>query len=163
MSEIYVNINGFSNYQVSNFGNVKNIKTGRILKGVMDGSGYFQVVLFNDGESTKKKIHKLVASEFLQNPENKACVDHIDRNKTNNHLSNLRYATLSENQHNRTMNFNNTSGVIGVSFHKANQKWRADIRVNGSIKHLGSFVLKEDAIRVRQDAEVLYFQEFRAV
>ena len=163
MSEIYVNITGYPNYQVSNFGNVKNVKTGRILKPVPDRYGYLKVSLSNGGDISTKSIHKLVASEFLQNPENKACVDHIDRNRTNNHTSNLRYATVSENSQNASMKSNNTSGVTGVSFHKLSQKWRAEIRVNESKKHLGYFVRIEDAIRARHDAEVLYFGEFRAV
>ena len=69
MSEIYVNITGYPNYQVSNFGNVKNVKTGRILKPALCTGGYLMVVLMNDGDKSAKKNHKLVASEFLQNPE----------------------------------------------------------------------------------------------
>jgi len=162
MEEIYVNINGFSNYQISNFGNVKNVKSGRILKpGTCNG--YLKVCLCSDGDSSNKTIHRLVANAFLENPDNKPNVDHINGDKTKNHLSNLRFATDSENQQNVSIKKNNTSGCAGVTFNKANQKWHSRINVNGSIKHLGYFINKEDAIRVRQETEILHFGEFRRV
>ena len=159
MTEIYVNISNFPNYQISNFGNCKNVSTGRILKpGIR--SGYLFVNLFNDGDIGKKSIHKMVANAFILNPENKRCVNHIDHNRTNNNVSNLRYATDSENCQNCSMTPRNTSGAIGVCFNPKNNKWKSTIKVNGRQKHLGYFVLKEDAIRVRQEAEILYFREF---
>ena len=161
--EIYVNIAGFNNYQVSNFGNVKNVKTGRILKPSENRDGYFGVVLMNDGDRATKTIHKLIACAFLENFENKPCIDHIDRNRKNNQISNLRWATLSENQHNKSMQQNNVSGIIGVSFCSGRNRWKSTIKINGRNKTLGRFVNKEDAIRVRQEAEVLHFGEFRAI
>ena len=162
MAEVFVNITGYSNYQVSNCGNVKNIRTGRVLKSQDGRNGYLQVNLSNDGEKSTKKIHKLVANAFLENPENKRCIDHIDHNRTNNRISNLRYATNSENSQNKSMQSNNTSGIVGISFHKASQKWTAQIFVNGLKKHLGSFDDKNDAITARQEAEMTYFGEYRA-
>ena len=160
--EIYANIVGFPNYQVSTFGNVKNVKTGRILKAGLDGNGYLKVDLMNDGERSTKAVHKMVANAFLENPENKICVDHIDHNRTNNHISNLRYATHTENSQNASMKSSNTSGVVGVYFNKKNKKWRAQITVNGLQKHLGSFDDKNDAITARSNAEIQYFGNFRA-
>ena len=161
--ETYANITGFSNYQVSNFGNVKNIKTGRILKPGTEGSGYLYVILMDDGERSSKKIHKLVATTFLQNSEEKKCVDHKDRCKTNNHISNLRWATGSENNQNKSMQLNNISGVIGVSWFKRDSKWKVQIMENGVQKHLGYFISKDDAITARSNAEIQYFGEFRAI
>ena len=161
--EIYVNITGFSNYQVSNFGNVKNVKTGKILKPSQDGNGYLKVNLRDDGETSNKKLHKLVANAFLENPEEKRCVDHIDRDKLNNRISNLRYATDSENGQNKSMQSNNTSGAIGVCWSKNRKKWLVQIRINCVQKHLGYFTNKEDAIAARQNAEIQYFGEFRAI
>jgi hypothetical protein len=161
--ETYANITSYPNYQVSTFGNVKNIKTQRILKPGSSTGGYLMVNLRDDGEKSTKKIHKLVANAFLENPENKKCVDHVDRNKTNNHLSNLRRATHVENQQNASMKSNNTSGVVGVCWHKKNNKWEVKIRVNGVNKNLGYFVNKDDAITARANAEIQYFKEFRAI
>ena len=161
--ETFANIVGFPNYQISTFGNCKNIKTGRILKGGINSHGYLMVILSNDGDKSTKKIHKLVADAFLENPDDKKCVDHIDRDKLNNHLSNLRFASHSENQHNRTKNKDNTSGVVGVFWYKNYNKWCAQITINGVQKNLGYFVNKDDAITARTNAEILYFKEFRAI
>jgi len=160
--EIYANITGFPKYQISTFGNIKNVRTGRILKPGIDGAGYYKVTLRNNGYSSNKNIHKLVASEFLENPDSKNCVDHIDRDKTNNHILNLRWATIIENGQNRSIGSNNKSGVIGVDFHKKNQKWRAQIKADGRRIYLGSFEDKNDAIVARENAEMRYFGSFRS-
>jgi hypothetical protein len=161
--EIYVNITCYPNYQVSNFGNVKNIKSGRILKPDTCDTGYFRASLMNNGKKSNKKIHKLVANAFLENPEDKKCIDHKDRCKTNNHISNLRYATHTENNQNKAIQSNNTSGVVGVYWYKKNNKWCAQIRINGVNKSLGYFIIKDDAITARTNAEIQYFGEFRAI
>ena len=163
MSEIYVNITGYPNYQVSNFGNVKNVKTGRILKPSTNPQGYFMVVLTNNGETSTLTVHRLVATAFIENSENKQCIDHKNRNKKNNNIDNLRWATYEENGQNRTISKNNTSGIIGVSFVISRNKWISRIAVNGKTINLGRFENKEDAIKARHDAEVLHFGEFRAV
>ena len=115
--EVYANITNFPNYQVSTFGNVKIVKTGKILK---PGSsrGYFYVILTDNGDKSTKTIHRLVANAFLENSEEKKNVDHVDHNRLNNHVSNLRFATSTENNQNASMKSNNTSGIIGVSWLK---------------------------------------------
>jgi hypothetical protein len=80
-------------------------------------------------------------------------IDHIDRDKTNNKLSNLREATISQNQWNRPMNRNNTSGYTGVYFNKQSGKWQAYIRVNNKQKHLGSFANPELAHEAQKRAK----------
>lgn len=85
-------------YQVSNFGEVRNLVTGKILKPAIvsnrkGNDGYYVV-------NIKKKlyyVHRLVAEAFLPNPENKPQVNHIDGNKKNNNLNNLEWCTGSEN------------------------------------------------------------------
>jgi len=162
MAEIYVNITGYPNYQISNFGNCKNVSTGLILKPGLR-SGYKFVNLWSDGDKGIKSIHKMVALAFILNPENKRCVDHIDHDKTNNNVSNLRYATDSENRQNVSITSNNTSGVVGVTFRSDNNKWKAFISINQKQKHLGCFTLKEDAITARTNAEILHYGEFRNI
>jgi hypothetical protein len=66
-------------------------------------------------------------------------VDHINNNTKDNRISNLREATLSQNQHNSIMPKNNTSGVKGVYFHKASQKWMARVSINYKCIYLGLF------------------------
>ena len=163
MSEIYVNITDYPNYQGSNFGSVKNINTDKILKGVVGHFGYLGVSLYNSTGTKNKTIHSLVADAFIPNPAKKKNVDHILKPVINNNVTNLRWATAEENQHNRIVGKNSTSGVVGVSYIKSEKKWRASIKINTVRKSLGCFVNKDDAIRARHDAEVLHFGEFRRV
>ena len=93
--EVWKDISNYKNYKVSTFGNVRNKKTGRILKAANNG-GYFCVGLSNKITKTFS-VHRLVAETFIENPENKAHVNHKDKNGLNNNLSNLEWATPKEN------------------------------------------------------------------
>ena len=148
--ETYKVIKGFVDYSVSDHGNVKNNKTGRILR---RGSGkahkHFNVVLRENNKSYNKNVHSLVANAFIENPQNKSCIDHIDNNPQNNNISNLRWATDSQNNENKSMMTNNTSGVKGVCWSKASNKWKARINIDGIAIHLGYFTDIEDAKQAR--------------
>ena len=147
--ETYKVIKGFEGYSVSDHGNVKNNKTGRIKNVNANEKGYIQVSLSKEKKQYKKMVHVFVASAFIENPENKSFVDHIDNCKTNNIINNLRWATSVENSQNRNMMITNTSGVKGVSFDKSSNKWIATISIDGIRINLGRFDKKEDAIHVR--------------
>ena len=97
-NETWRSLDDFPKYQVSTMGRIKNIQTERIFTGTKDAFGYMHVRLINPyGGYTLKKVHRLVAETFLPNPDNKPIIDHIDGDKTNNALSNLRWVTYSEN------------------------------------------------------------------
>jgi hypothetical protein len=80
-------------------------------------------------------LHQVIAARIGISGE----VDHRDRNGLNNQRSNLRAATASQNGANRTLRSDNKSGVKGVSWNKRHGKWYSQIRVNGRLRHLGSF------------------------
>lgn len=80
-------------------------------------------------------------------------IDHVNGNRSDNRLSNLRVVTHQEQMKNRGMHRNNTSGVIGVCWHKARNKWMAQIRVAGKLRDLGCFTDLSDAIAARKEAE----------
>ena len=143
--EVFRSVDGYENHTVSSFGRVKNTKTGRILKGFDDGRGYVIVQLFKDGNRRNHKIHRLVANAFLDNPNDKLCVDHKDNNKTNNNISNLRFATTKENSQNSSIRLDNTSGCKGISWNKKAKKWNAKITIDGIKIHLGYYDNLEDA------------------
>ena len=145
--EHWLNIDGYDNYQVSNFGRVRNCTTGRILKPGDDCRGYLKVNLYKDGKRKNHKIHILVANEFIEKPDGKTCVDHIDKNRLNNIVENLRWVTRSENDRNRSMMVTNTSGFKGVSYDKPMKKYRTRIYYEGKNLHLGYFDTAEDAAR----------------
>lgn len=98
--EIWKEIQGFEGlYAVSNRGIVMNIMSGKVLKNRIDSFGY-AIVYLSKGDGTKPKqirIHRLVAQAFIPNTLNLPQVDHIDENKKNNDVSNLRWVTASQN------------------------------------------------------------------
>lgn len=104
MEEIWIPIKGFeSTHQVSNHGRVKSTfkNKDRILTGGTSGrkgGKYIQMILCSKGGIKKRaKVHKLVAEHFLENTDNKPCINHIDGNKFNNRLDNLEYCSVREN------------------------------------------------------------------
>jgi hypothetical protein len=148
MQEEYKIITGFENYEVSNLGNVRNIKTKQILKGGIS-KGYNLVGLTVAGKKMSKLVHRLVACTFLDNLDNKPCIDHIDNNKLNNNLTNLRYATHTENNQNSSISSRNKSGTKGVCFESCSNTWHAYIRIDKMRINLGFLKNKEDAIQAR--------------
>ncbi len=103
--EIWVKMDhlGYSNYSISSFGKVMNIKTDRLLKITKNRIGYHKFHMAHDeGKKNDVSIHRMLALVFLVKPdEKKLSVDHIDRNIDNNSLHNLRWATGKEQNENR--------------------------------------------------------------
>ena len=86
--EDWKTIADFPNYDVSSLGNIRNNKTGKPLK-ICAKSGYYNISLVDNNNTKTFKVHRLVALAFIENPEHKLEVNHKDKNKLNNSLSNL--------------------------------------------------------------------------
>jgi hypothetical protein len=93
-----------SNYEVSSLGRVRNIKTGRILANNVDKDGYFYVGLYQDKKKYRRNIHRLVALTFIPNPDNLPIVDHINQDRQDNRVENLRWTTHKGNSRNTKLN-----------------------------------------------------------
>ena len=148
INECWRSINNYLNYQISNIGRVRNCLTGRMLRPGQDKSGYYQVSLCENGKKRSHRLHKLVAQEFLENPEEKRCVDHIDGDRANNCVSNLRYASHQENQMNkRKTTTDTTSKYKGVYWNRDKSKWHSRVWIDRKSTHLGLFDDEKEAAR----------------
>lgn len=152
--EIWKPVKGFEdNYQVSNLGNIRSIKSSqgnyreRPKKAFVGTNGYYNVNLWKDNKGTTHSLHRLVCEAFLDNPENKPTVNHIDGNKLNNEISNLEWSTYSENIIHAfdnglqcrercrqrmlgTKSKNSKSKYHNVSYEKGRAKWVGSIKIN---------------------------------
>lgn len=156
--EIWKDIIGYEGYyQVSNLGRIKSlerrVRTGRgdrlvkerILKLCNDAYGYVIVPLNKQGKLKTIKVHKLVAIAFLNHIPcgHKEVVDHINHNKKDNSVDNLRLVTQRENAN--LKHIKSSSKYTGVSWYKRYGKWKAYILIKGKLKHLGYFKKEYEA------------------
>ena len=153
MEEIWKQIISYPDYFISNLGNVKSLKHGKIkyLKKGINGAGYFLVVLHKKGKRKSFNVHQLVAMAFLSHTPNgsKVVVDHKDANKQNNLLSNLQLITNRQNISKDKKG--KSSQFTGVSWAKTKKKWNAQINVGGKVCNLGYYKNEIEASIVYQN------------
>lgn len=123
-------------------------------KGCASNNGYLKIRV------DKKLYYAHRLAWFYVYGEWPKLLDHINRDRTDNRMSNLRLATRAENAMNVGLLKNNTSGVKGVSWCNTYKVWKAFIGVNGEIVILGSYRDKSLAIESRKRAERVFYREF---
>ena len=121
--------------------------------GCIEKNGYRRIQI----EGKIYRAHRLVW-KYHYGKDPKEFIDHIDGNKTNNNIENLREATNQQNLFNTGPSKNNKLGIKGVS--KNGNKYIARIEINGKSKYLGMFNTIEEARLVREEAEEKYFKGF---
>lgn len=153
---VYIKLSNCDEYAIVNLDKWNTISYIREFYWYKDNGGYacteIPKKLRDVFQRRRIRLHRLIL-----NCEDGYIVDHFDRNKLNNLTENLRQATYQDNARNISIPKDNTSGVIGVSWHKTTNQWRAYIVVNKKQIHLGNFTNKNDAIQARRDAEGKYF------
>jgi hypothetical protein len=138
------------------------IRTAQCIKigdkaGHLKTNGYISLKLNN----LQYRMHRIIWVYHYNAIPNNLQIDHIDGNKANNIIENLRLATRSQNKaNNKSAQRNSKSNILGVSWCKITNKWRAQIKKNNKSIYLGSFVNQENAIAARKAAELQYFGEF---
>jgi hypothetical protein len=138
-------------YEISNLGRVKSSLHNfeKILKPSLNRTGHLVVNLSKKGTGKTFLVHRLVAMSFIDNEQNYKDIDHIDQNPSNNHVSNLRWASRSLNCANSKIRINNKSSIYnGVSWCRQTKKWKSSIWHNHSVKCLGRFNDETTAARV---------------
>lgn len=113
--------------------------------------GYSWLIAWDENISKTIKMHQLIFGKYC---------DHNDRNTLNNRKYNLRPSTFSENMQNRGLFKNNKSGITGVFWRPKEQMWQVYININNKKIHLGWCSSKEEAIKIRLNAEYKYYGEF---
>jgi hypothetical protein len=144
-----IQIPGFPDYYVDGT-DIISMKFGRrkVLRQRPDKDGYAHINICMHGERTTCKVHRLIAQAYLPDYSEDLQVDHIDRDKTNNRLENLRMATRSENRQNTDVN--------GFYYHKTTGKYLARIMTNGKRKHIGLYDTEEEARAAYLAAKVIH-------
>jgi len=131
--EVWTPINDYDNYEISSLGNVRNSNTCRILKLTNKGGYIFTGLSKNCGGKTYS-VHRLVALAFIDKPENKPQVNHKDKNRSNNNVSNLEWSTASEN------NIHRSTNVIQTTNQQV-KVWRIDINTDEKLELYDSIYL----------------------
>jgi hypothetical protein len=152
--EVWLEIPEYPNYEVSSFGRVYSRKYKRIMSPSKKDDGGRMVKLRKRGLKVKANaIHRLVAKAFIPNPENKPAVDHIDCNRSNNHVSNLQWCTLGENTHyaylrGRDRKYGERSSMGKLTNEQANQVRQWFQSKEKTVKQMSSeFSISEQSLR----------------
>jgi hypothetical protein len=117
-------------------------------------TGYRVVRITTNEKSHLFYVHRIIW--IMQYNEHPIEIDHINGNRLDNRLNNLRACSHAENHKNVKRPTHNSSGITGVAWHKQAEKWRAFITIKQKQKHLGLFSTKEEAIQCRKIAETKY-------
>lgn len=152
MKEIFVPIAGYEGiYEVSNLGKVKsflksNKRKGDYLTNVLAPIGYYVTALSKNKISKNFYIHRLIATAFIENPNNYGYVDHIDGNKQNNNIPNLRWCSKKQNERFENRKKPHHSSIYtGVCYDKYWGKWKAVASLNGKTKNIGTYKTEYEA------------------
>lgn len=130
---------------------IKKYGSKYIQTGTLKSNGYIELWCINK----VYKAHRLAWLYVYGEWPSKA-IDHINRNRSDNRICNLRDVSIGDNNKNCKMNDNNTSGTKGVVWRKDTCKWNARIGVGGKQVSLGYFIEYHEAVNARKNAEVLY-------
>lgn len=114
-------------------------------------NGYIRIKINNKKYQAHRLAWLYVHGKFP--PEQ---IDHINHNRADNRIANLRSVSHQENHRNQSKTNNNTSGFVGINWHKQRNKWRAFITVDQKHIYLGLFTDINDAISARKQAEIDY-------
>lgn len=151
---------------------VRKHKDGKVYYCFLDG----ELLFFTDDPRAREKSwakladgyaatrvdgEEIPAHRFISKPNANEVVDHINRNKKDNRISNLRNTNKSVNAFNSKVRSDNKSGAKGVWYRKDTKRWCAEIKKDGKKYTLGCFGSKEEAIAARSSAERILYGEFK--
>ena len=151
---------GYENYLIYPDGKVYSKKSKRYLKHTDDGNGYYRISLSKDGIVKKHRIHRLVGLHYIPNPDNKRFLDHINRDRKDNRIENLRWVDKSENGLNRGEQINNKLGIKNIHYDKLQDRFIYQKKLRGE-PHRKYFKTLEEAIAYKEEYELSLDNESR--
>lgn len=143
-------------YAIEEDGRVWSYRRNKYLSQNIDTNGYYKVDLSSNGKSKHQNIHRLLAYTYIPNPENKDCIDHINRNRLDNRIENLRWATKKENSENRSLRVDNLAQEQYIRTKRCKTTYGIytyyvfGIKRN-NINHIKPFKTLQEAIAYRDD------------
>ena len=148
VNEDFIDVSEFNGaYKISSYGRLLSLPRGRKNKptlsiGFTSSNGYLTTRLKHLGHNKTTTIHSLVAREFIDSDYTSKglFVDHIDRDKFNNKLDNIRLVTRRENNSN-----NGNPNMLGTTYIKSSGKWQASIRTGSKSTYLGRYNTEQEA------------------
>ena len=150
----FENIKNYETYGINKIGEIKDYRTGKIMPQYTNPQGYKKINLRNPNGVKCFQVHRLVAIQFIQKVDNKPEVDHIDRNKSNNNVDNLRWSDDYEQAENRGDFKNNKTGHKYIWFEESCNSYVFNITRNKK-KHRKRFNSKkytlEDVVKYKED------------
>jgi hypothetical protein len=143
--ENFQDIIDFPNYKINENGDIYSKKRNRLMKKKIF-NGYSRIGLRRDNKSYTKSIHRLLGIQYLPNPDNLPCIDHINRIRLDNNLNNLRWVSYSTNSKNKSSKKNSTSIYVGVRKTKNIKKpYRAETTYQHKKYSIGYYKTEEEA------------------
>lgn len=156
--EKFVDIKGIEyhdNYEINRNGQIRHKINKDILKSHLDKDGYPTFSMSKNGMTKQYRIHRLMALTFINNPDNKTDVNHIDGNRTNYNINNLEWVSRSENNYKSATSRSNKTGYKGVFYNKENKCYCAYITINKKRTYIGNtFETAEEANNARKAYEL---------
>ena len=150
-----MNIDGFTDYLIFPDGKVYSNKTHKFLSPNSDNNGYLRISFKHNKKISTYRIHRLVALHYIPNPDNLPCVDHINGNKIDNRIKNLRWVSYEDNSKNMTICRSNT-GHQGVSYVRQKDIFVAYTNINNK-QYRKYFKNLEDAVAWRKEMVEKYY------
>lgn len=130
---IFKDLKGYEEkYIINEEAEIFNKKTNKKLKPYLGNTGYYSHCMYKNGKHTTWLLHRLVACTFLDNTNNYPCIDHINRNKLDNSLKNLRWVTYSQNNLNKDKTLKPKGGICKHRCGTGFVCWDASIQKNGT-------------------------------
>lgn len=149
-NEIWKDIDGYDDYQVSNYGRIKSLKNRKvkILEQIKDNSGYLFVNLYKNGKCESKRIHRLLFETFIVKLKDDECIHHLDENKLNNYINNLQKMVKFEHKIFHNSEKNHPKGMLGKC-HSEESKKLISKKLSGE-NNPNHILIKQDIILIRK-------------